>query len=67
MWDSHPLALGATPTQVFVDGIPQLRSPVQANKPTNFQKLPKVPKFDREAAAAVKYDGHPPLEPVRMA
>lgn len=50
---------------MFVDGIPQLRPMVRANKPKNFQKLPKVPKFDKEAAAAVKYDGLPPLEPIR--
>ncbi|KAN0081191.1 hypothetical protein V8E55_008815 [Tylopilus felleus] len=26
IWDSHPLALGATPVQVFIDGIPQLEA-----------------------------------------
>lgn len=30
LWDSHPLALGATPLQVFIDGIPQLRKPFSA-------------------------------------
>lgn len=61
IWDSHPLALGATPSQVFIDGIPQLDSPYVVHKPTSFQKSPKVPVFDEEASEAVKYEGLPPL------
>ncbi|KAL8291602.1 hypothetical protein RQP46_001860 [Phenoliferia psychrophenolica] len=30
LWDSHPLSLGATPTQVFIDGISQLDHPYPA-------------------------------------
>ncbi|KAJ7183153.1 carbohydrate esterase family 9 protein [Mycena filopes] len=63
IWDSHPLALGATPTQVFIDGIPQLSSPHVVKKPAAFQKTPAVPNFDREAKEAVEFDGLPPLEP----
>ena len=63
IWDSHPLALGATPSQVFIDGIPQLRSPHVIHKPVSFQKPPKVPVFDEEASEAVKYEGLPPLHP----
>ena len=63
MWDSHPLALGATPKQVFIDGIPQLEHPYSVEKPASFQRTPKVPNFDKEAADAVKYDGLPPLTP----
>ncbi|EKM81023.1 hypothetical protein AGABI1DRAFT_127066 [Agaricus bisporus var. burnettii JB137-S8] len=63
VWDSHPLALGATPTQVYVDGLPQLQGSIKVKKPANFQKLPKVPKFDQEAAETVRHDGLPPLEP----
>ncbi|KZT72052.1 carbohydrate esterase family 9 protein [Daedalea quercina L-15889] len=63
VWDSHPLALGATPKQVFIDGIPQLKSPHVVNKPASFQRTPKVPNFDKEAADAVKYEGLPPLIP----
>ncbi|KDQ57532.1 hypothetical protein JAAARDRAFT_35246 [Jaapia argillacea MUCL 33604] len=63
MWDSHPLALGATPAQVFIDGIAQLEQPYTFSKPDNFQKVPKVPNFDKQAADAVKFDGLPPLEP----
>lgn len=32
LWDSHPLQLGATPLQVFIDGIPQLDNPSSAKK-----------------------------------
>ncbi|KAI0074160.1 carbohydrate esterase family 9 protein [Panus rudis PR-1116 ss-1] len=63
IWDSHPLALGATPTQVFIDGIPQLENPHVVEKPKSFQDTPKVPNFDKEAEDAVKYEGLPPLEP----
>ena len=61
VWDSHPLSLGATPKQVYIDGIPQLEDPQVSPKPDSFQDLPKTPNFDSEAAATVKYDGLPPL------
>ncbi|KIM80183.1 hypothetical protein PILCRDRAFT_73396 [Piloderma croceum F 1598] len=61
IWDSHPLALGATPKQVYIDGIPQIEDPQVSPKPESFQVLPKTPNFDHEAATAVKYDGLPPL------
>ncbi|KAF8590874.1 hypothetical protein K439DRAFT_1627298 [Ramaria rubella] len=63
LWDSHPLALGATPKQVYIDGIPQLTAPYGNEKAVSFQKLPKTPNFDKEAADAVKYEGLPPLTP----
>ena len=70
LWDSHPLALGATPHQVWIDGVPQLSlpttnspAPVPDTKPAALQALPKVPNFDAEAIEALKYDGLPPLEP----
>ncbi|KAJ3528819.1 hypothetical protein NMY22_g9254 [Coprinellus aureogranulatus] len=63
IWDSHPLALGATPKQVVIDGIPQLGHAFVTKKPDNFQKLPRVPNFREEAAKAVLYEGLPPLEP----
>jgi len=65
IWDSHPLALGATPAQVFIDGILQLDIPHVVSKPGTFQDLPKVPNFDREAEEAVAFDGLPPLLPER--
>jgi len=65
IWDSHPLALGATPAQVFIDGIPQLDDPYVISKPEAFQDPPKVPNFDREAEEAVVFEGLPPLLPER--
>ncbi|THH19962.1 hypothetical protein EW146_g1322 [Bondarzewia mesenterica] len=65
IWDSHPLALGATPSQVFVDGIPQLAAPYVVHKPVEFQSSPKTPNFDRDAAKALEYDGLPPLLPTK--
>lgn len=63
VWDSHPLALGATPQQVWIDGIPQLSEPAIASKPASFQQVPRAPNFDLEAEAALKYEGLPPLMP----
>lgn len=51
--------------QVFIDGIPQLSDPHVTHKPTAFQHTPAVPNFDKEAEAAVKYEGLPPLEPTQ--
>ncbi|KAG6841876.1 hypothetical protein C0991_005606 [Blastosporella zonata] len=65
IWDSHPLALGATPTQVFIDGIPQLESVHIVQKPQVFHNLPKVPNFDKEAGEALQYEGLPPLAPTK--
>ena len=62
IWDSHPLALGATPSQVFIDGIAQFTNPVTIKK-TNFQESPVTPAFDEEIRAAVEHDGLPPLDP----
>jgi hypothetical protein len=62
IWDSSPLSLGATPRQVFIDGISQLDHPHVVKKPLDSQNIPQVPDFDEEAENAVKYDGLPPLE-----
>lgn len=61
MFDSHPLALGATPKQVYIDGISQVESPFSVQKPRELQEAPKVPNFDKEAEDAIKYEGLPPL------
>ncbi|CAA7271147.1 unnamed protein product [Cyclocybe aegerita] len=61
IWDSHPLNLGATPVQVYIDGIEQLKDPFVLNKPEEFQKVPEVPDFSKERADTVKYSGLPPL------
>lgn len=65
IWDSHPLSLGATPVQVFIDGIPQLTDAYVTRKPDVFQRTPEVPNYDKEAKVAVEYEGLPPLEPKR--
>lgn len=67
LWDSHPLALGATPKQVFIDGISQLEDPILIDKPEAFQKVPQVPNFDEEAQRAIEYEGLPPLLPTKAA
>ena len=66
IWDSHPLALGATPKQVIIDGILQLTNPHTVKKPKAVQLVPKTPNFDKEAADAVKYEGLPSLLPSRV-
>ncbi|KAG5353785.1 hypothetical protein C0989_002568 [Termitomyces sp. Mn162] len=63
IWDSHPLALGAAPKQVYIDGIAQVAKPFSVNKPATFREVPETPNFDKEAELALKYDGLPPLEP----
>ncbi|KAF7318200.1 Carbohydrate esterase family 9 protein [Mycena chlorophos] len=64
LWDSHPLHLAATPTQVIVDGIHQFDDPhTSPNKNLGMQKLPETPDFSEEAKLALEYEGLPPLEP----
>ncbi|KAI0769727.1 hypothetical protein BD413DRAFT_613748 [Trametes elegans] len=67
LWDSHPLALGATPTHVFIDGISQLPLAHLAPKPSANQHAPSTPDFSRETKEAIEYEGLPPLEPYRRA
>ena len=62
IWDSHPLSLGATPKQVYIDGIAQLKNPYTNQKPSSLQRAPKAPDFTKEAEEAMKWDGLPPLE-----
>ncbi|KAK0458000.1 carbohydrate esterase family 9 protein [Desarmillaria tabescens] len=62
IWDSHPLALGATPKQVYIDGIAQFNKSYSRPKPPSHQHAPKTPDFDQEAIDAVRYDGLPPLQ-----
>ncbi|CAK5272083.1 unnamed protein product [Mycena citricolor] len=53
VWDSHPLTLGATPSQVFIDGIAQLEKPHVLVKPKSFQQVPVTPDFEKETKAAI--------------
>ena len=63
IWDSHPLALGATPEQVWIDGIAQINPSFSSQKPALYQKLPQVPDHSAEASEALEYEGLPPLLP----
>lgn len=63
IWDSHPLALGATPEQVWIDGIAQINPSFSSQKPALYQKLPRVPDHSAEASEALEYEGLPPLLP----
>ena len=62
LWDSHPLALGATPKQVIIDGILQFPHVHSSQKPASHQRAPSTPNFDRETADTLKYEGLPPLK-----
>ncbi|KAK6996805.1 composite domain of metallo-dependent hydrolase, partial [Favolaschia claudopus] len=62
IWDSHPLALGATPVQVYIDGIPQLDKPATLHKPHAFQDVPQTPSWEEEIKKTIEYEGLPPLE-----
>ncbi|OAX33578.1 hypothetical protein K503DRAFT_700202 [Rhizopogon vinicolor AM-OR11-026] len=61
IWSSHPLSLASTPTQVYIDGIPQL-SQIDHYVPGKTTP-PRTPNFDAEKTATVAYEGLPPLEP----
>jgi hypothetical protein len=75
LWDSHPLQLGATPRQVWIDGIAQLRHtpsltpspsapPVLVGEPKRgLAAMPPVPNWDAERAEAVAFEGLQPLGP----
>ncbi|KAF8558348.1 composite domain of metallo-dependent hydrolase [Imleria badia] len=65
IWDSHPLALAATPKQVWIDGIAQIENPYISEKPIAFQSLPSTPDFGEQAKVAIEYQGLPPLMPNR--
>ena len=54
--------MGATPKQVFIDGVPQFDAPHVYSKSSQKQTAPKTPDYDREAAASLQHDGLPPLQ-----
>lgn len=62
IWDSHPLALGATPKQVWIDGLAQLSEKYTLQKVEALQSVPSVPAWDKEIEDALKYQGLQPLE-----
>ncbi|KAK6910652.1 hypothetical protein I203_104684 [Kwoniella mangroviensis CBS 8507] len=65
VWDSFPLVLGATPKQTYIDGIPQIISPVLHEKPAEAQEIPKQEKgkWDKEIQEALNTRGDPDLRP----
>lgn len=42
LWDSDPLSVGATPLQVFIDGVPQFEKPFNLSKPLTAPLEPSV-------------------------
>ena len=50
---------------MFIDGIAQITTPYVNPKPAVFQGVPTTPDFSKEAKDAVKYEGLPPLVPMR--
>jgi len=66
VWDSHPLSLGATPKQAFIDGIAQFDRPHIMTKSVSTLKAPRTPDFNREATEAIEYEGLPPLQQKKL-
>jgi hypothetical protein len=67
IWQSHPLQLGATPAQVFVDGIPQLSNPQLVSRPAADHDVPASADYTKEIADVISSHGNPYLEPARRA
>ncbi|KAJ6551858.1 composite domain of metallo-dependent hydrolase [Mycena capillaripes] len=67
IWDSHPLALGSTPVQVYIDGIAQIEAPAISRKSEAFQRAPRTPDWEKEINVTLQFDGIPPLEGRSMA
>lgn len=61
LWQSHPLQLGATPAQVFIDGIPQLDDPQLVPRPPSAQVAPSPPDYSREIADVIDSRGETEL------
>ncbi|CAE6499562.1 unnamed protein product [Rhizoctonia solani] len=61
IWDSHPLSLGATPQQVYIDGTPQLDTSFILSKPLWSQTSPHTPTWEKEAKQTKEADGLPDL------
>lgn len=65
VWDSFPLALGATPKQTYIDGIAQILHPHSVEKPTEAQDVSPAGQWEEEAKAAVLTRGDPDLRSKR--
>ena len=78
LWDTHPLQLGATPINVWIDGV--LEVPVAVEKGGSehtvpvgkgkehpgWQEVPEVPNWDKERQRAIDWEGLPPLGGIRV-
>jgi hypothetical protein len=53
---TRPRSVGATPLQVFIDGIPHLRNPASTAKPDAFQYLPRTPFREKEVRQTIEYE-----------
>lgn len=63
VWDSFPLSLGATPKQVYIDGIAQIESPFVTEKPEEAQKVTEAGDWEEGAREAIVTRGEPDLTP----
>jgi len=57
VWDSHPLGLGATPLEVYIDGIPQFDTPIsvlskKSNKDSTRNDIIKNKEKEKERTAS---------------
>lgn len=67
VWDSFPLALGATPKQTYIDGIPQISHPHFTVKPAEAQNITTAGHYEEEIAEALATRGDPDLRPKKQA
>lgn len=63
VWDSFPLAIGATPQQTYIDGIAQIIEPHVTAKPAAAQEISPAGKYDQEIAEVLQARGDPDLRP----
>ncbi|KAK4688544.1 hypothetical protein P7C73_g1572, partial [Tremellales sp. Uapishka_1] len=63
VWQGHPLSLGATPAQVYIDGLPQIKSPVLRGRPNYYNHSPRQGNFSNEIAHDIATKGEPDYSP----
>lgn len=78
LWDTHPLQLGATPVNVWIDGVLEVPIAVQkggsqhevpvgkGKEDPGWQEVPKVPNWDEERRKAIEWEGLPPLGGIQV-
>lgn len=65
VWNAHPLQLAAVPSQVYVDGIPQLTSPQPVARSASAQVAPGSADYSFERKEVIASHGDPDLRPVK--